>query len=52
MKKIIVDQAYQLPEFPSVPYTPTNFWNTMGLLSDVKIIGGNIPERPTRLNDY
>lgn len=52
MKKIIVDRQYQLPEFPSVPYTPYNFWKTMREIKGIEVIVGDEPAKPTKLQDY
>lgn len=52
MRKTIIDGWYQLPEFPSVPYTPANFWDSLGMINGVKIIDGEEPVRPTCMNFY
>ncbi len=52
MKRIIVNKQYQLPEFPSVPYTPSNFWKTMQRIEGIEVIVGKEPAKPTKLQDY
>ena len=52
MKKIIVDRQYQLPEFPSVPYTPPNFWNTMHAIPGIEAIVGTEPTSPKKPTGY
>ncbi len=44
MKKVIIDGWYQLQEFPSVAYTPANFWDTMNMIESVEVVNGRIPE--------
>lgn len=52
MRKVIINAQYQLPEFPSVPYSPYNFWRTMALLDGVEIVEGKEPPPPSRLEGY
>ena len=42
MKKVIFE-GFQPQEFPSVPYTPLNFWNTMNMIPGIELIAGQKP---------
>ena len=52
MKRIMVNRQFQLPEFPSVPYTPSNFWKTMTKIEGIEAIVGNKPATSTKLKDF
>ena len=51
MRKVIVDGQYQLPEFPSVPYTPSNFWKTMQQIAGIEAVVGEEPLLPRKPGD-
>ena len=51
MRKVIVDRQYQLPEFPSTPYTPSNFWKTMQRIEGIEAVVGSEPSPQKQSGD-
>lgn len=51
MRRKVIDGWYQLPDFPSVPLTPSNIWKTMQLLEGIEVLAGEEPKLQRR-EDY
>ncbi len=46
-KAEVIFEGYQLPEDPSVPYEPSNVWDTMSMIEGVQVFGHK-PEKTWR----